>query len=117
MQLRVKLWLEEEGKVLFGEGRQKLLQAVEEAGSLAGAARILNMSYRAAWGRLKASEERLGFSLVEKSGLGRHAMQLTPAARSLMERYQALQERADGVLAPLQRAIARDLRKFREEQK
>jgi len=77
----------------------------------------LSMSYRAAWGRLKASEERLGFPLVEKSGLGRHAMQLTPAARSLMERYQALQDKADQALAPLQRAIARDLQKFRDQQK
>ncbi len=115
MQIRVKLWLEEAEKVLFGEGRLKLLQAVEEAGSLAGAARLLSMSYRAAWGRLKASEERLGFALVEKSGLGRHALQLTPAARTLMERYQALQDKADKALAPLQRAIAQDLQKFRQD--
>ena len=113
----MKLWLEEDDKVLFGEGRLKLLQSVDEAGSLAGAARLLNMSYRAAWGRLKASEERLGFALVEKRGQGRHAMQLTPAARSLMKRYQELLVRAGDTLAPLQQAVARDLRKFREEQK
>ncbi|MBI4798570.1 MAG: LysR family transcriptional regulator, partial [Desulfarculus sp.] len=61
------MWLERDGRVLFGQGRQELLAAIVETGSLAGAAQKLGMSYRAAWGRLKASEERLGLALVEHS--------------------------------------------------
>jgi molybdate transport system regulatory protein len=60
MDLCMKLWVEKDGKVVFGGGRYQLLKAIEEQGSLAGAARALKMSYRAAWGRLKASEKRLG---------------------------------------------------------
>lgn len=90
--IKVKLWLEYEGRVLFGEGRLDLLQALNEHGSLAAAARALNMSYRAAWGRLRASEERLGFALVEQERGGRSPLSLTDRARRLMEWYEGLEE-------------------------
>jgi molybdate transport system regulatory protein len=105
VRIHQKVWLEESGRVLFGEGRQQLLQAVEETGSLAGAARELNMSYRAAWGRLKASEERLGFALVERDQGGRRSMRLTQRARELMEAYRRLTEHAGENLEQDQAAL------------
>ena len=96
MEVCIKLWLEQDGQVLFGEGRLQLLEALDRTGSLAGAARELGMSYRAAWGRLRASEKRLGFALVERGEGGRRAMRLTPAARRLMTGYaQVLAEARD----------------------
>lgn len=114
MEVHVKLWIEEDGAVLFGEGRQELLQAVAESGSLAGAARKLSMSYRAAWGRLKASEKRLGFALVERSAEGRRAVQLTPKARRLMNRYQTLEDQAHGFAQQARREWARELAGLRK---
>ena len=99
MQIRCKLWLEQDGKVLFGQGRLELLTAIAETGALAGAAKKLDMSYRAAWGRLKASEERLGFALLENSGQGRRAATLTPQALALLEWFNKLQTRADAFLS------------------
>ncbi|MFH1057422.1 MAG: LysR family transcriptional regulator [Pseudomonadota bacterium] len=90
MRLNYKLWLEHEDKVLFGQGRQELLAAIAETGSLAGAAQKLAMSYRAAWGRLKASEQRLGFPLVEHGPQGRRTTQLTPEGRELLAWYNQL---------------------------
>lgn len=95
MRVRMKLWLEENGQVFFGQGRQSLLEALDQTGSLAGAARELKMSYRGAWGRLKASEERIGFKLVERGKKGRRAMRLTPQARLLIERFREVRIRAD----------------------
>ena len=40
---------------------------------------MLEMSYRAAWGRLKASEERMGIKLVEDGIRDGSLMQLQPA--------------------------------------
>ncbi len=113
MDIRVKFWLEENGEVLFGDGRLQLLEAVERAGSLAAAARELNMSYRAAWGRLHASEERLGFALVERSQGGRRAMRLTKAAKDLMGRYARLKEQAEKTMAKHQKELARALKQAR----
>ncbi|MBU1275701.1 MAG: LysR family transcriptional regulator [Proteobacteria bacterium] len=86
-EVHFKLWVEEDGRVLFGGGRLELLKAVVDHGSLAAAARELNMSYRAAWGRLRASEKRLGFPLVERSATGRREVQLTPQGRSMVKQF------------------------------
>ncbi|MBI5522963.1 MAG: LysR family transcriptional regulator [Desulfarculus sp.] len=93
------MWLERDGRVLFGQGRQELLAAIVETGSLAGAAQKLGMSYRAAWGRLKASEERLGFALVEHSSQGRRSAKPTSEALALLEWYTQLEARAEEFLA------------------
>jgi molybdate transport system regulatory protein len=106
VRIRQKVWLEEKGRVLFGEGRQELLEAMEQTGSLAGAARELNMSYRAAWGRLKASEKRLGFALVERDPGGRRSMRLTKRARSLMQAYRELTRHVEQSLESDESALA-----------
>lgn len=88
--VRSKIWIEDErSHVVFGEGRYRILEAVDRLQSLQGAAAELKMSYRALWGRIKASEERLGHSLVAREGRG---SRLTPFARNLMIRYRELQE-------------------------
>lgn len=93
MQIRHKIWLERNGRVVFGKGREDLLRAIDEMQSLYGAAKKLNMSYRAAWGRLKASEARLGIKLVASGGRGK-AMHLTNEARALLEKFDKLEHDA-----------------------
>lgn len=114
MDIHFKLWIEEDDQVLFGEGRMALLRAVAESGSLAGAARALSMSYRAAWGRIKASEQRLGFALVERSDEGRRAVKLTAKALKLMKRYQVLEEKAQEFAKQYKRGWASELTRLRK---
>jgi len=94
MEIKHKVWLEKEGKVIFGHGRRTLLAAIMEFHSLHAAAKKLNMSYRAAWGRLKASEERLGIKLVE-SHAGGKGMELTNEAITLLELFDELEQGID----------------------
>ncbi|HPC03266.1 MAG TPA: LysR family transcriptional regulator [Syntrophales bacterium] len=96
MEIKHKIWLEQDGKVIFGKGRDVLLKAIDECRSLNAAARKLNMSYRAAWGRLRASEERMGIKLVEKDPSGK-GMHLTEDARRLI----AMFEKTDGKISRL----------------
>lgn len=86
--LRVHLWMEREGGMFFGLGRVQLLELVDRLGSLNKAAKAVGMSYRAAWGRIKASEERLGVPLLAEAG-GRRGYVLTPLARKLMTDFMA----------------------------
>jgi len=91
MKIRHKIWFEKDGKVLFGSGRYELFKAINESHSLNAAAKKLNMSYRAAWGRLKASEERMGTKLVERSqGKG---MYLTAEAMTFLEQFDQLEQK------------------------
>ena len=85
--VRLNVWLDDEGDLVFGHGRAILLQAVDEHGSLRKAAANLGMSYRGAWGKIKKSEEILGFSLLEKSGGNKRGYHLTTKGRELMDAY------------------------------
>lgn len=97
MEIKYKIWLEKDGNVLFGKGRYDLLKAIDECKSLQAAAKSLNMSYRAAWGRLKASEKRLGLNLVESHGPGR-GMRLTEEARLYMNEFGKLEHEIENLI-------------------
>ncbi|MFC1693629.1 winged helix-turn-helix domain-containing protein [Candidatus Latescibacterota bacterium] len=66
--VKFKLWLSTENhEGVFGDGKWRLLKAVEEEGSLKRAAESLGISYRKAWGDLKKAEECLGVRFIEKT--------------------------------------------------
>lgn len=104
MEIKHKIWLEVEGRVVFGPGRDLLLKAIDECRSLNAAAKKLDMSYRAAWGRVKASEERLGIRLVETEP-GRTGMHLTETARRLIRQFDLLDEEISRLLAEANRNL------------
>ncbi|MCP4550152.1 MAG: LysR family transcriptional regulator [bacterium] len=93
MRAKTTVWIENDaGEVVYGLGRQKILEAIQDCGSIKAAAERLDMSYRGLWGRLKNSEKRLGFALVKSiPGSGKSSgTTLTPAAVALMKRYGKL---------------------------
>ncbi len=112
MKIQFKIWLEKDKRVLFGEGRNQLLQAIEDYGSLAQAAKKMNMSYRAAWGRLKASEERMGMKLVDVDSTEK-GMHLTPLAQAIIDRFEKLERDVNDLLAE----AGRDFRLLIREKK
>jgi molybdate transport system regulatory protein len=86
--IRTKVWIQDpNGKVVFGLGRYRILQAIRDTGSLQAAAKELKMSYRAVWMRIRASEKRIGRELVVRDGKGSC---LTPFAENLMKQYKRL---------------------------
>lgn len=87
--MRLRLWLETEEGLYFGLGRALLLAKVEEHGSLRKAAEEMSMSYRAAWGKIKKTEEIMGVKLISQGGSKKEGYQLTDAGRMLMEKYLA----------------------------
>jgi len=97
MEIKYKIWIEKNGKVIFGKGRDNILKTIDEQKSLNAAAKELGMSYRAAWGRLKASEERMGMNLVE-TGIKEKSLQLTPLARTIIERFEKLEKDVEQLL-------------------
>jgi molybdate transport system regulatory protein len=94
MQIRSKLWIEVGGKPVFGRGRRFLLEAIDRYGSINRAAKEIHISYRKAWGYIKAMEERLGMKLIERQTGGKNGggAVLTPEARSFLGRYEALEK-------------------------
>jgi len=91
-----KIWLAKNGGV-FGEGLFQLLTRVAALGSIAQAAREMDMSYRAAWGKIRSAEERWGLSLIvtQVGGEMGGGAKLTPTAAELLARYRRLRETVD----------------------
>jgi molybdate transport system regulatory protein len=110
MKIRYKIWIEKDGKVLFGRGRDDILTAVRDMRSLNAAAKKLEMSYRAAWGRLKASEERMGMRLVEVDATEK-GMHLTAQAEALINRFERLEKALEKLLAKAEQDFQRLIQK------
>ena len=92
-KLRTKIWIVDQAdNVLFGMGRVKILEAIEQHGSINAAAKAIKMSYRAVWGRINATEERLGKELVIRTtgGASGGGSALTPYAKDLISEYKKL---------------------------
>jgi len=82
-------------EVVFGLGRIRLFEAIERTGSISKAAAELGMSYRAAWGKVTATEERLQLQLVEREqGNRKMGTRLTPVGKELLARYKIFQQDA-----------------------
>ena len=94
--VKSKIWIvDQAGDVVFGPGRLRILEAVERDGSIHSASPALRMSYRAVWGKIKATEDRLGQSLVKRKTGGPKGggSELTPFGKAVLERYREMQEK------------------------
>ena len=85
------------GELKFGDGRARLLEVIDEVGSLRKAAETFQMSYRNAWGYLRELERAAGFKFVERvpGGGPRSGMRLTEKGRVFLERYRKFRSGLD----------------------
>jgi molybdate transport system regulatory protein len=89
MEVRYKVWLEEDGEVVVGSGKVGLLKMIDELGSIQKAAEAMKMSYRHAWGFIKAIEKHSRAKFVETQVGGRNGggATLTPKGKDFLHRY------------------------------
>ncbi len=97
MRGRSKVWLEVDGQAFLGEGRFRMLAAIERSGSINAAAKDLGISYRKIWAQLQVMEENAPFKLLERrtGGKGGGETRLTPAAKLLLGSYRNLREQVN----------------------
>jgi molybdate transport system regulatory protein len=93
MEIRSKLWIEVHGDPVFGKGRRLLLEAIEAHGSINRAAREVGISFRKAWGHIKAMEDRLGIPLVERTVGGRNGggAVITEEAKQFLRKFEQIE--------------------------
>lgn len=97
VRIKGRLWLEKDGEILLSWGRVVLLERIRDTGSIAAAARSMEMAYSHAW-TLVASMNRLaGEELVSRTLGGRHGGRawLTPAGEAAVARFWELAARFD----------------------
>jgi molybdate transport system regulatory protein len=91
----------------LGPGKARLLEAVDAAGSIRGAATAIGMSYRRAWLLLQDVEAVMGAPVVsgETGGANGGGTSLTKLGRAVVDQYRTIEKRAS-------RAVAAELRKL-----
>ncbi len=95
--VRSKAWLEYKGRPFLGDGRYRLLCAVEQCGSINAAARELDISYRKVWSQLQAMEESAPFPLLKRRIGGKNggATRLTEEALELIKGFRQLRKQVN----------------------
>jgi molybdate transport system regulatory protein len=92
LSVRSKVWFVVNGRRVFGPGLTELLRGVEACGTLSEAARRAGMSYRYAWGMVRAAEKRLGSKLLVRSpgGVGGGRSELSPDGSRLLSAFERI---------------------------
>ena len=89
-------------EIALGPGKADLLRAIDETGSISGAARRMRMSYRRAWLLVHTMNECFEPPLVEavKGGAEGGGAQLTPTGRRVMAEYERVLQVASERIGP-----------------
>src|SRR5262245_20914835 len=87
--LKVRVWVERNGRKVLGPGRVELLGHIERHRSISAAARQMNMSYRRAWSLVRDMNEAAGEPLVEVTtgGAGGGGAALTARGKEALDHY------------------------------
>ena len=107
---KIRIMLDQE--IALGPGKADLLEAIQETGSISGAARRLGMSYKRAWDLVEELNTIFGREVLSAQKGGRHGggAQLTPVGLALVSRFRAIERAAHAAaethLAALQAEIA-----------
>jgi len=93
IEVRSKVWIEVGGEPVFGRGRRILLESIDSHGSINRAAEEVGISFRKAWGHIRAMEERLGVKLIERKTGGKNGggALLTDDARVFLKKFGLLE--------------------------
>lgn len=97
MEIKYKIWLQNKGEVIAGNGKINLLKMIDELGSIQKAAEKMGLSYRHAWGMIQKMERRTGFKLVKTAVGGKEGggANLTLRGQELVRRFLALRNNFD----------------------
>jgi molybdate transport system regulatory protein len=99
-QWRGRVWLEGNEDTFLGYGRVILLERIRDSGSLAQAARSMEMSYKHAWDLLNSMNIQAGCRLVEsvRGGKNGGGARLTPAGERAIKLFWEYHARFNAVL-------------------
>ena len=107
LKLKSRQWLEDDnGEIIMGEGRQRILELVEKTGSINQTAKLMRMSYRGVWGKIKATEEHFNKKIVATER--RHGSHLTEDGKRLLANYAQLKQECQRADEKIFKTIFRD---------
>jgi len=91
LKLKSSHWIvDENDDIIIGEGRMKILEHVENTGSINQAAKIMKMSYKAVWSKIKYTEKHLNAKILHSDK--KTGSRLTREGKALLKKYRLLKK-------------------------
>ena len=92
LALRSSHWIvDEDGNIIVGKGRAEILANIEKTGSINQAAKIMKMSYKGVWSKIKATEKHLNQNIVHADR--KEGSRLTRQGKELLDKYRQLEKK------------------------
>jgi len=92
LRLRSRQWVvDDKGDIIIGEGRAEILKTIQSTGSINQTAKLMRMSYKGVWSKIKVTEDYLKVTLVATDK--KRGSELTAEGKELLEKYNRLKER------------------------
>ncbi len=91
LKLKSSYWIvDEHNNIIIGKGRSEILENIENTGSINQAAKVMKMSYKAVWSKIKATEKHLDTKIVHADR--REGSRLSREGKKLLEKYRRLKK-------------------------
>lgn len=91
-ELRSRQWIvDEHNQIIMGEGRRDILENIQKTGSINKTAKIMKMSYKGVWSKIKATEKYLNFRIVHTDR--KEGSHLTREGKELLNKYNLLKKK------------------------
>jgi len=91
LKLKSSQWIvDENDNAIIGKGRMEILDNIEKTGSINQTAKIMKMSYKAVWSKIKATEKYLNTVIVHTDR--KEGSRLSTQGKELLEKYRLLKK-------------------------
>ena len=89
LKLKSSQWIvDEDNNIIIGKGRAEILENIEKTGSINQTARMMQMSYKAVWSKIKATEKHMNACIVHTDR--KEGSRLSEAGKDLLAKYKLL---------------------------
>ncbi len=89
LKLKSSQWIvDEDNNIIIGKGRAEILENIEKTGSINKTAKMMQMSYKAVWSKIKATEKHMNACIVHADR--KEGSRLSQAGRDLLAKYKLL---------------------------
>lgn len=83
--------VDQNNRIVMAEGRMMLLEKIVETGSINQAAKLMRMSYKSAWSKIRSTEQHFQMKIVHSDKV--RGTWLTEAGQDLLAKYKQIKER------------------------
>ncbi len=89
LKLKSSQWIvDKDNNIIIGKGRAEILENIERTGSINQTAKMMQMSYKAVWSKIKATEKHMNACIVHTDR--KEGSRLSKEGKDLLAKYKLL---------------------------